>query len=72
MLLLTASGSFAVALSLVYLPPLQSVFQTEALSGRDLAVLVFLALCSTSAHEIRRRWERRKADDEIWASQQAV
>lgn len=72
MLLLTASGSFAVALALVYLPLLQSVFQTEALGAHDLAVLVILALCSASAHEARRRWERRKADDEMWASQQAV
>ncbi|GAA6013353.1 hypothetical protein JCM11491_006364 [Sporobolomyces phaffii] len=72
MLLLAVSVSFVVQLSLVYLPFLQSVFQTQALSMRDLTVLLVLGGCSMSIHEWRRRWERRTAQDEAWSSAQAV
>ncbi|GAA5858612.1 hypothetical protein JCM5353_004517, partial [Sporobolomyces roseus] len=72
MLLLAVSVSFLVQLSLVYLPFLQSVFQTQALSMRDLTVLLLLGGCSMSIHEWRRRWERRTAQEEAWSSAQAV
>ncbi|GAA5971237.1 hypothetical protein JCM21900_006904 [Sporobolomyces salmonicolor] len=70
MLLVAVSASFLVQLSLIYIPFLQSVFQTEALSLRDLTVLLLLGGCSMSIHEWRRRWERRTAQDEEWALQQ--
>ncbi|GAA6059372.1 hypothetical protein JCM10212_003270 [Sporobolomyces blumeae] len=72
MLLLAVSASFFVQLSLVYIPFLQSVFQTQALSMRDLTVLLLLGACSMSVHEWRRRWERRQAQDEAWSQAQAV
>ncbi|GAA6002801.1 hypothetical protein JCM10207_007689 [Rhodosporidiobolus poonsookiae] len=72
MLLLAVSASFVVQLSLVYLPVLQSVFQTQALSLRDLTVLLVLGGCSMSLHEWRRRYERRVQLDEAWSSSQAV
>ncbi|GAA6040355.1 hypothetical protein JCM8097_007572 [Rhodosporidiobolus ruineniae] len=72
MLLLAVSASFVVQLSLVYLPFLQSVFQTQALSLRDLTVLLLLGGCSMSIHEWRRRYERRQLQDEAWSSSQVV
>ncbi|BGP44437.1 High affinity Ca2+/Mn2+ P-type ATPase-like protein [Rhodotorula kratochvilovae] len=72
MLLLAVSISFVVQLSLVYLPPLQSVFQTQALSLRDLSVLLLLAGCSMAVHEWRRRYERRTLLEEAWTSAQVV
>lgn len=66
------SISFLAQLSLIYVPFLQSVFQTEALSLRDFSVLLTLAACSMSLHELRRRWERKQAQDEMWVSQQTV
>ncbi|BGP12439.1 High affinity Ca2+/Mn2+ P-type ATPase-like protein [Rhodosporidiobolus nylandii] len=72
MLLLAVSVSFLVQLSLIYLPFLQSVFQTQALSLRDLMVLLLLGGCSMSVHEWRRRWERRTALEEAWTSSQVV
>lgn len=72
LLLLTVSISFLAQLSLIYVPFLQSVFQTEALSFRDFSVLLTIAGCSMSLHELRRRWERTQAQDEMWVSQQTV
>jgi Ca2+-transporting ATPase len=72
MLLLTVSVSFLVQLSLVYVPFLQSVFQTQALSMRDLTVLLTLGACSMSLHELRRRWERKTTRDELWIEAQTV
>ncbi|KAL8293642.1 hypothetical protein RQP46_000343 [Phenoliferia psychrophenolica] len=43
LLLLTVSISFLAQLSLIYVPFLQSVFQTEALSFRDFSVLLTIA-----------------------------
>lgn len=61
-----------VQLSLIYLPPLQAVFQTEALSFRDLSVLLCLGAASMALHEVRRRTERRQLSEEVWESQQIV
>ncbi|GAA5972699.1 hypothetical protein JCM11641_002980 [Rhodosporidiobolus odoratus] len=72
MLLLAVSISFLVQLSLIYLPFMQSVFQTQALSMRDLTVLLLLGGCSMSVHEWRRRWERREVAEEAWSSSQVV
>jgi Ca2+-transporting ATPase len=72
MLLLAVSASFLVQLSLIYIPFLQSVFQTQALSGRDLTVLLLLGGCSMSIHEWRRRWERKNAREEAWTQAQNV
>lgn len=72
MLLTTVSISFMVQLLLIYFPPLQAVFQTQALSFRDLTVLLTLAACSMGLHELRRRWERKQLVAEMWDSQQTV
>ncbi|KAM0793681.1 hypothetical protein ACM66B_001109 [Microbotryomycetes sp. NB124-2] len=72
MLLTTISISFFAQLSLVYMPFLQSVFHTASLSSRDLGLLLFLAGCSFSLHEARRRWERKSLMDEMWLESQTV
>ncbi|KAI0819205.1 calcium-transporting ATPase [Trametes gibbosa] len=59
MLVTTVSTSFFVQLALIYAPPLQSVFQTEALSMADLSTLLLLGGVSALLHEARRRYERR-------------
>ncbi|KAH9851152.1 calcium-transporting ATPase [Lenzites betulinus] len=59
MLVTTVSTSFVVQLALVYAPPLQSVFQTEALDMADLSTLLLLAGVSALLHEVRRKYERR-------------
>ncbi|KAH8927154.1 calcium-transporting P, partial [Atractiella rhizophila] len=58
MLIYTVSISFMVQLLLIYFPPLQAVFQTEALGRRDLTVLLGLAGGSFGFHQARRWWER--------------
>ncbi|KAG7093836.1 hypothetical protein E1B28_007475 [Marasmius oreades] len=58
MLMATVSISAITQLGLVYVPLMQSVFQTAALSLQDLSVLFVLAGMSFALHEIRRRWER--------------
>lgn len=72
MLLLTVSVSFFAQLTLIYFPPLQSVFHTASLSLRDLSVLLMLAGASYTAHEVRRGYERKTMMDEIWSESQAV
>lgn len=59
-LLLTLSISFLAQLGLVYIPLLQSIFQTEALGFRDLGVVISLAALSFAGHEVRRHYERVK------------
>jgi Ca2+-transporting ATPase len=59
MLLITVSISFLVQLALIYVPFMQSIFQTEALLARDLSTLLMLAASSFALHEIRRTWERK-------------
>lgn len=72
MLLLTVSVSFLAQLSLIYFPWLQSVFHTQSLSLRDLTVLMLLGAGSYSAHEVRRRWEKRTMMEEMWSEAQTV
>jgi Ca2+-transporting ATPase len=58
--------NYAVAGSLIgqglviYFPPLQSVFQTEALSLVDLGRLVLMASTVLWVDEGRKEWERRR------------
>ncbi|EJF60700.1 calcium ATPase transmembrane domain M-containing protein [Dichomitus squalens LYAD-421 SS1] len=58
MLVTTVSTSFLVQLALIYVPFLQSIFQTEALSLSDLCTLFILGGFSAGLHEARRRYER--------------
>lgn len=66
MLFLTVSISFLAQLGLVYIPLLQHIFQTEALSARDLLLLIGLAATSMGLHEGRRWWERKVSEREIF------
>ncbi|TFK50739.1 Ca-transporting ATPase [Heliocybe sulcata] len=59
MLLTTVSISFLSQLALVYVPFMQSIFQTEALGSGDMMTLLCLAGVSFGLHEARRRWERK-------------
>ncbi|PWY99944.1 calcium-transporting P [Testicularia cyperi] len=65
MLGLTVGISFFAQLAMVYFPLLQGVFQTTALAFQDLLLLAFIAAISFAAHEARRLYERRLADDEV-------
>ncbi|KIP09057.1 hypothetical protein PHLGIDRAFT_68280 [Phlebiopsis gigantea 11061_1 CR5-6] len=58
MLLTTVSISFIVQLALVYVPVMQSIFQTAALDWGDLTMLLMLAGISATLHEGRRHYER--------------
>jgi Ca2+-transporting ATPase len=69
MLLLTCSVSFTVQLLLIYFPPLQAIFQTQALSLRDLFVLLSLAGVSFACHEARRRAERTTLARDRWVDE---
>ena len=66
MLFLTISISFLCQLALIYAAPLQHIFQTEALSARDLFMLLGLAATSMGLHEGRRWWERKVNEREIY------
>ncbi|KAN0062705.1 High affinity Ca2+/Mn2+ P-type ATPase-like protein [Thecaphora frezii] len=65
MLGLTVSISLIAQLCMVYLPLLQGVFQTTALSLHDLARLVVVAAVSFGLHEGRRTYERKLTQDEV-------
>jgi Ca2+-transporting ATPase len=57
------SGSLIGQLAVIYFPPLQRVFQTEALGFMDLVHLVAVASCVFWADEARkwmRRWKSRR------------
>jgi Ca2+-transporting ATPase len=69
MLLGTVGASAATQLALVYVAPLQAVFQTEALGGADMALVLALAGGAFALHEARRRWERKREQGEAWASE---
>lgn len=69
MLLWTVGASFLAQLCLVYFPPLQTVFLTQALVPRDLAFLLVLAACAFGLHEGRRIHERTLLRDEDHSAQ---
>ena len=54
------TGSWIGQGLVIYAPPLQRVFQTEALSLRDLVGLVAMASLVLWVDEGRKLWERRK------------
>ncbi|KAI5987636.1 hypothetical protein EDD15DRAFT_2389457 [Pisolithus albus] len=58
MLLTTVSISLLVQLALVYVPFMQAIFQTEALGGGDMSILLLLTVSAFVLHEARRRYER--------------
>ena len=58
MLVTTVLTSFLVQLTLIYVPMMQKVFQTEALSTVDMGTLVVLGATAFVCHEARRRYER--------------
>ena len=64
MLLYTCGGGALVLFILVYFPPLQGVFQTQALGLRDLFFVTAVAGASFAAHEARREFERSQQSDE--------
>lgn len=57
---IAVAGSLMGQLLVVYFPPLQRVFQTEALSMRDLAGLVCMASSVFWVDEGRKWWGRRQ------------
>lgn len=59
MLVSTVSVSFIVQLSLIYVPLMQTIFQTAALDFGDLVLLLILAGISFTLHEFRRGYERK-------------
>ncbi|KAG2016017.1 calcium-transporting ATPase [Coprinopsis cinerea AmutBmut pab1-1] len=67
MLIITVSTSFLVQLGLVYVPFMQHIFHTAALSFTDLSVLLGLAGTSAVLHECRRFYERKVNADETYA-----
>lgn len=67
MLITTVSISFIVQLTLIYVPFMQSIFQTAALEFDDLATLLALGGISMALHEGRRRYERSLNADLTYA-----
>ncbi|CBQ69279.1 probable PMR1-secretory pathway Ca++-transporting P-type ATPase [Sporisorium reilianum SRZ2] len=65
MLGVTVSVSLLAQMAMVYLAPLQGVFQTTALALADLVFLAGIAGVSFGLHEVRRTWERRVAEEEV-------
>lgn len=68
MLVTTVSTSFLVQLGLIYLPFMQSIFQTEALSMTDISRLLLIGAVSAALHEVRRRYERSLNADLSYAN----
>jgi Ca2+-transporting ATPase len=60
MLLVTVSVSFLTQLTLIYVPFMQAIFQTEGLNSADMRTVGVLAGISFMLHEGRRVWERRR------------
>ena len=61
-------GSLLGQALVIYFPPLQSVFQTEALSALDLVKLVCMASLVLWVDEGRKWWERRSASNRLQGS----
>ncbi|GAA99094.1 uncharacterized protein L969DRAFT_94276 [Mixia osmundae IAM 14324] len=72
MLVLTISTSFFVQILLIYFPLFHSIFKTQALSLRDLSVLLGLGATSAVIHEVRRRYERQLNEKARWETDSAV
>ena len=70
MFLYAVGGSLIGQLMVIYFPPLQSIFQTEALSALDLLHLFLLASSVFVLDEIRKfilkwRMRRKVSKDEL-------
>jgi len=68
MLLITVAVSFLSQLALVYVPFMQTIFQTEAIPMDDLLLLLALAASSFMLHETRRGYERSLNQSETYAT----
>lgn len=68
MLISTVSISFLVQLTLIYVPFMQSIFQTEALSSHDISRLLLIGAISAALHEGRRRYEQALDADMTYSS----
>lgn len=68
MLVTTVMVSAVTQLGLVYVPVMQRVFKTAALSFGDLSVILGLAGTSLVLHEGRRTYERKKYTEESFVS----
>ena len=66
--MVTVGISFLSQLALIYVPFMQTIFQTEALPVDDLLLLLALAGSSFILHESRRRYERSLTQRETYAS----
>ena len=51
--------TFALQLAVIYVPVLQPIFRTEALSGAELALCLACAALVTAAVEAEKAWRRR-------------
>ena len=72
MLTVTVGSSFVAQLGLIYVPLLQHIFQTEALSFRDLFTLFGIAATSMGLHECRRWYERGLFEHDILEASMGV
>ena len=61
MFLLAVGGSLLGQMLVIYFPPLQAVFQTEALLLSDLALLACVASTVLIFDEVRKLFVRRSA-----------
>lgn len=68
MLVVTVSISALSQLALVYVPFMQAIFQTAALSMKDMSVILGLAVTSMVLHEGRRYYERKVNTEQTYAS----
>ncbi|KAG6918869.1 hypothetical protein DXG01_010933 [Tephrocybe rancida] len=68
MLVGTVSVSALTQLALVYVPFMQKIFQTAALSLSDLSVILSLAALSLVLHEGRRTYERKLNAEESYTN----
>ncbi|KAG6901686.1 hypothetical protein C0995_009176 [Termitomyces sp. Mi166 len=68
MLVGTVSVSALTQLALVYVPFMQRIFQTAALSPTDLSVILSLAALSLVLHEGRRSYERKLNAEEAYVT----
>ncbi|KAH8827830.1 Ca-transporting ATPase [Flagelloscypha sp. PMI_526] len=72
MLIVTVGISAITQFTLIYVPFMQSIFQTAPLGQIDMALILLLVACSFTLHQLRRTWERRDDDDEIrWQEEMA-
>ncbi|KAH0588507.1 hypothetical protein H2248_004338 [Termitomyces sp. 'cryptogamus'] len=68
MLVGTVCVSALTQLALVYVPFMQRIFQTAALSPTDLSVILSLAALSLVLHEGRRSYERKLNAEQVYTA----